>query len=351
MSELDDVLQAAKKRIALVFDEFQRVIVSVSGGKDSHVLWCLAVSEAERRGRKVETFFLDQEAEYAGSIEVIESMMVHPSVEPRWFQVPIRMTNATSHSEEWLHAWAPGEPWMREPSALALREAKDAPDRFYEFFPWYERCHQGAAFLVGLRSRESLNRWRATKANPGFRGIGWSTKAEGDGNYRFYPVFDWRTGDIWKYLADHGVRYNRVYDRMFALRGADERRMRVSFLAHEQSFRGLTMLQELEPATYERLIQRLGGVHCAALYADEEIFRALKLPDAFATWIAYREHIMATTPTIHAERLRKRFDKQGNDEATCREHVRQLLTNDWENNVPIRRVSAEKLRKLWFDRL
>jgi hypothetical protein len=51
------------------------------------------------------------------------------------------------------------------------------------------------------------------------------------------------------------------------------------------------------------------------------------------------------------ERFAKRMRKQGDDEATCKEHVRQILINDWENNVPVRRVAAEKLRAWWWDRV
>jgi predicted phosphoadenosine phosphosulfate sulfurtransferase len=346
----ENVLDAAKRRVAHVFDCFDRVVVSISGGKDSLVLWHLAVSEAERRGRRVEVFFLDQEAEYQGTIDVISRCMRHPAVEPLWYQVPLRMTNATSHRQIWMNAWGPGEAWMREKDPIAIHEEASAPNRFYDFFPWVERSAHRTAFLVGLRARESLNRWRASKANPGFQGLGWSTVAAGDGNFRFYPLFDWWTWDVWKCISDAGLRYNPVYDRMFAL-GYPERKMRVSFLVHEQSFKAMTRLQEIEPDTFERLIRRLRGAHTAALYAEEPIFGALKLPSAFASWREYRDHLTATTPLEQMPRMLKRFAKQGNDEAVCREHVRQLLANDWENNVPIKRRSAEKLRELWWDRL
>lgn len=347
---LDNVLDAARRRTSFIFDRFDRVVVSVSGGKDSHVAWHLAVAEAERRGRKVEAFFLDQEAEYQGSIDVVDAIMRHPAVDPRWYQVHLRMTNATSHRAVFLDAWSPEAAWMRDRSPIAFHEAPGAPDRFYDFFPWYEAQRANTAFIVGLRSRESLNRWRAVKNNPGLEGIAWSTTAKGDGNYRFMPIFDWNTGDVWKYLADHGIRYNRIYDTMFAL-GFKERAMRVSYLLHEQSYRSMETLQELEPETYERLVQRIGGAHAAALYAGEDIFAARKLPAAFATWCAYREHLIATTPLEKMGRMRERFAKQGDDEATCREHVRQLLINDYENNVPVRRVAAAKLRDAWWDRL
>lgn len=348
----ENVLEAARRRVALAFDRFERVVVSVSGGKDSQVLWHLALSEGRRRGRSVETFFLDQEAEYAGTIAVVEEMMATPGVTPQWYQVPIRMTNATSHRDVWLRAWWPGERWMRERSPVAIHEAPGAPDRFYDFFPWLEKTSPvPTAHLVALRSRESLNRWRAAMANPGLDGAGWTTAAAAEGSYRFYPIFDWGFGDIWKYLADEGLRYNPVYDRMVALRGVNERTMRVSFLLHEQSYRDMATLQEIEPDTYDRLVERLGGPHCAALYAEEGLLSGRELPAAFPTWRAYREHLAASTPLEMMPRLLRRFARQGDDESTCREHVRQLLINDWENNVPVRRKKASRLRELWWERL
>lgn len=351
VEHIENVLEAAHRRMAFVFDRFERVVVSVSGGKDSHIVWHLAVTEAARRGRKVEAFFLDQEAEYQGSIDVIDAQMRHEAVIPKWFQVPLRMTNATSVEAIWLHAWEAGREWMRPMSPMAIREAPGAPERFYDFFPWYETtAAEPTAFLVGLRSRESLNRWRAVKKSPGYEGIGWSTAAATTESFRFYPIFDWATGDVWKYLADNAIRYNAIYDKMF-MRGMKERAMRVSYLLHEQSYRALTTIQELEPETFQRLLRRAGGVHFASIYANEDIFNARKLPVEFTTWRAYRDHLLQSTPLETIDRLKKRFAKQGDDEASSREHVRQLMLNDWENNVPVRRVAASKLREIWWDRL
>jgi predicted phosphoadenosine phosphosulfate sulfurtransferase len=346
------VLEAAQERVAWTFDRFARVVVSVSGGKDSTVLLYLALDEGRRRGREVEVFFLDQEAEYKATIDVIDGMMRLPGVRPVWVQVPIRMTNATSHLDVWLNAWAAGETWMRPRSDLGIAEMSGAPDRFYDFFPWFEKQHENTGFLVGLRSRESLNRWRAVAKNPGVDGLYWTSAAKGAGNARVYPLFDWTSGAIWKFIADRGVPYNAVYDQMFRIFGANERRLRVSNLIHEQAFRSLGLLQEIEPDTYERLLRRLRGVHAAALYAlDEQVFGADRLPPAHPTWHGYRDYLLDTTPSDYADRFRRRFAGHPSDEATCRGHVRQILTNDWENNVPVLRPKAEKLKERWWNRL
>jgi predicted phosphoadenosine phosphosulfate sulfurtransferase len=57
-------LQAARERIAWTFDEFEKVYVSFSGGKDSTVMLHLVMDEAIRRGRQVGVLIIDMEAQY-----------------------------------------------------------------------------------------------------------------------------------------------------------------------------------------------------------------------------------------------------------------------------------------------
>ncbi len=334
----DDVLTAARKRIAYVFDRFPRIVVSVSSGKDSTTLWRLTVDEAERRNRRVTVFFLDQEAEYASSIEIVEQMMSHPLVDPMWYQIPIELTNATSHREYFLQAWWPGQEWMRARHPLAISDiAGNYPRRFYGFFQWHETTFsEPTAFLIGLRSNESFNRFRSVTSHAGFEDVAWSTRTKSPDTFRFYPLFDWTFGDVWKYIDDEGIAYNRVYDFMFAKYGQNMRNMRISNLVHEKSFHCLADLQEFEPATYERLVSRLGGVHCAALYSkDALIFDTRRLPDSFGSWRAYRDYLLETTPCNRIERFRKRFLKQADDEPTAQQQVKQLLLNDWEGTLAV----------------
>lgn len=348
------VLDAARERIADVFDHFERVVVSVSGGKDSTVVRHLALEEARRRGRRIELFFLDQEAEYASTVAIIESWMAAPDTDPAWMQVPLRLTNATSHRSYFFNAWGEGEAWLRPKHPLARHAIEeDYPTRFYDFFAWYESlATTSTAFLIGLRTRESFNRFRAVSKAPAYRDWAWTTKTASPLAYRAYPIFDWTTGDVWRAIATEGLTYNRHYDRLFALHGANERNMRVSNLVHEQAFRSLVDLQEIEPDTYERLVARLHGVHAAALYAREgSVFDAKELPAAFPSWRAFRDHLLDTTPIDQIARFRARFARQRATEETCRQQVKQILTNDWENNVPVAAPRRDKLREVWWNRL
>lgn len=342
-----NVLEAARERMAFLFDQFERVYVSVSGGKDSTVLYHLALEEAAKRGCMIHLFFLDQEMEYDSTIQLMRGMMHHPNVIPLWYQVPVQMTNATSYTEEMLYAWGPGEEWIRPKEPDSIHEiAEEYPRRFYPFFDWFEQ-HQpvGSAFLVGLRADESLNRFRAVTKNPGYRDVKWSSKTSMEGSFKFYPIYDWGHGDIWKYIDEHNCPYNAIYDKMFANNHSIYGTMRVSNLIHEKSFSCLTQLQVLEPETYERVIKRLGGTHCAALYAEESmIYNSEQLPTAYGSWREYRDYLLESSPIAPERKARflKRFAEQPQDEYVYRQQCRQLLINDWENNIGVSRKADPK---------
>ena len=93
-----DVLTAAKQRITKVFDDFPRVYVSFSGGKDSSVMLHLVMEEAIKRDRKVGVLLVDLEGMYKITIEHIQAMydLYADHIEPYWVCLPIRLRNAVS---------------------------------------------------------------------------------------------------------------------------------------------------------------------------------------------------------------------------------------------------------------
>jgi predicted phosphoadenosine phosphosulfate sulfurtransferase len=351
----ETVLSAARRRIAMVFDHFETVHVSISGGKDSTVLAHLSLLEARKRGRKVGLFFLDEEVVYQSTIDQVEYLMaLYPENTNRlWLQIPFTLTNATSLTETHLDCWEPGKhkAWMRSKSkdnicAKPWDKTKEKLRPGYKRLDFYgavenfERCYTNTAVLVGLRGTESPNRWRAMVKNPvdiGGRPVYWATPK--GANVTLYPIYDWNFHDVWRYISDEQLRYSKVYDMQFR-KGFSINEIRISSLIHERSFKSLCELPEFEPKTYEKLCDRIKGIAFAQETGKtSKMFAVRTLPKNFTSWMAYRDFLLSTYP----EESRKatfthRFGRQLNNEYVARQQCRQLVLNDYENSLPITNV-------------
>lgn len=361
------VLDEARKRIVYIFDEFENIVVSISGGKDSTVLAHLSLVEAHRRGRKVGLFFLDEEVVYDSTVEQVDYLMnLYPENTVRlWFQVEFYLTNASSLAESQLKCWEAGKHklWMRPKRANAVKfppwdrgketiRDKNKGFGFYDAIENFENAREDTAFLVGLRATESPNRWRTVSKNPGYKDVCWCTRMK-HGNVSFYPLYDWNFHDIWKYIYDQRLKYSRIYDYMHK-KGMGLQEIRVSSLIHEKSFKALVELPEFEPRTYDRLLKRVKGISIGNLYGKESrMLQVSKLPKGFKTWQEYRDFLLATYPDPEKKPIfERRFARHLNNRYTARQQCRQLVLNDYENNLPVdnkpdpREATIEKWRQL-----
>lgn len=354
----ETVLEAARRRVAWVFDRLDAgalkdIIVSVSGGKDSQVLAHLALTEAARRGRRIGIHLLDEEVMYQSSVDVVEHMMhlLPESTKKMWAQVPFRLTNATSLTEGQLICWEPGQHkiWMRPKRDDAIKARPWRPEQetvrdkakgfgFYDAIDAFARCFEDTAFLVGLRAAgESPNRWRAVVKNPveiGGERVLWGTKKER--NWTLYPIYDWNFHDVWKYMWQERLRYSKVYDYQFK-KGYPVTEMRVSSLIHERSFRSIVDLPEFEPKTYAKLQKRIKGIALAQETGKAaKLFACRKLPRQWKSWRSYRDHLLATHPDEKARGIfQARFARHLDNEYVARQQCRQLVCNDYENNLAV----------------
>lgn len=345
-----NVLEAAKERISYLFDEFDNIIVSISGGKDSTVLCHLALMEARKRGRKIGIFFLDEEVVYRNTIEQVEYLMnLYPENTNRfWLQIPFNLTNSTSFSDGQVKCWEQEKKklWLhprRKENILKKTWShethiadKNKGFGFYDVFYNFELSFENTAFLVGLRADESLNRYRTMVKRKGYKDIYWSTKRAGT-NYTFYPIYDWGFHDVWKYIGEQNLRYHKFYDFAY-LKGKGINEIRVSSLTHEKSFKSIQDLPEFEFDTYEKLLKRIKGISFAQETAkDKKMFKVQKLPQNYKSWIEYRDFLLLTYPDETKKQIFvKRFSKHLNNEFVARQQCKQLILNDYENNFPIK---------------
>ncbi|HBY66715.1 MAG TPA: hypothetical protein DEG69_02415 [Flavobacteriaceae bacterium] len=304
-----NVFDAALDRIRFLFDEFENVVVSFSGGKDSTVTLELALIVAEEKGRlPLKVAFLDQEAEWQNVIDYIRIVMTDERVEPWWFQIPIRMTNSTSNEQHYLSCWKDGDEWMREREEFSLTENVYGTDRFHKMFPAIQKYHWGdnpLCVLAGVRAEESPARLAGLTSDATYKWITWGKAVDKKlQHYNFYPIYDWSYTDVWKSINDNNWSYSRVYDYFYQY-GIPPIKMRVSNLHHETAVHQLFYLQEIERDTWNKLTKRLAGINQARHMTQSDMFKAGELPYMFNNWKEYREHLLENLVTD--KEYRKKF--------------------------------------------
>lgn len=319
-----DVLTAARQRIARCFDDFDKVCVSFSGGKDSSVLTHLVLDEAKRRNRKVGLLFIDLEAQYRMTVEHVEHMFdtYKDSIDPIWVSLPLHLRNAVSQFDPFWLCWDPDKKdvWVRQPSKWSITDHKHFPFfrvgmEFEEFVPEFAKWYAGGSrlvSLVGIRSDESLNRYRtiASTKKQTHSGLQWTTK-NADNVYSAYPIYDWKTEDIWLYNAKFNASYNKVYDYMHQA-GVSIHQQRLCQPSGDDQRKGLWLFHLIEPETWTKLLQRMAGINSGALYAQEHgnvmgVGTVIK-PDHH-TWESYSKLLLETMPPHTAEHYRNKIAK------------------------------------------
>lgn len=306
-----NVLQAAQERIKIVFDNFPRIYLSFSGGKDSTVMLHLVMAEAIIRNRKIGVLFIDLEGQYKFTVDHIQDMydLYAKHIEPYWVCLPIHLRNAVSmYQHHWI-AWEKDKQdvWIRQPPEMAItayeyfqfyRYNMEFEEFTPEFGNWYAQGNLCASF-VGIRTGESLNRWRtlASVKKQTFDGYQWTTW-NGGGLYSIYPIYDWIETDLWAYHGKTGLPYNRLYDRMYQA-GLTLHQMRICQPYGDDQRKGLWLFHLIEPYTWARIVARVNGANSGALYAQESgnILGNLKIakPDGH-TWESFANLLLESLP-------------------------------------------------------
>jgi predicted phosphoadenosine phosphosulfate sulfurtransferase len=324
----DDVLTASRKRIKTVFDNFERIYVAFSGGKDSSVMLHLVMEEAVKRNVKVGVMYIDFEAQYDDTIKHVTEMfkLYRDHIDPHWICIPMLLRNALTNYEPRWTCWDPEKRdiWIREkPTATEIKTEKDYPFavagmEFEEFIvlfgEWYGQGKKTAGF-IGIRAQESLHRYCAVatweKRDLTFNGHRWTTKIVAD-TYNIYPIYDWLTEDIWKYHAVHRNKpHNAIYDKM-QMAGVPLSQQRLCQPFGDDQRRGLWLYHILEPQTWFKLIARVNGANSGSLYIEEtgniNGYNKITKPEGH-TWRSFCNLLLRTMPKKTREHYEIRFKK------------------------------------------
>lgn len=319
------VLDASKERVSKTFDDFNRIYISFSGGKDSTVMTHMVMEEAIKRGRKVGLLIIDLEAQYADTIVHIQEMVdkYRDHIDLHWFCGELLLRNAVSNYQPKWTCWDEEKEadWVRpkpeDASDLSQYDFYIPKMEFEEFMvlfgEWYKQGEPCAGF-IGIRSDESLHRYRAiTSRKDGLmhKGRKWTTRVS-EGLYNTYPIYDWRTEDIWTYHTVFKDKcHNEIYDKM-TMAGVKLSEQRLCQPYGDDQKKGLWLYHILEPGTWYKLIARVNGVNSGALYVQERgnmtgSVRITKPDDH--TWESFCNLLLSTMPDITRDNYKRRFKK------------------------------------------
>lgn len=364
-----DVFTSAKERISKSFDMFEKLYVSFSGGKDSSVMMHLVMDEAIKRNRKVGILIIDLEAQYKRTIEHVETMvnLYKDHIDLYWCCLPIKLRNGSSHFEPVWQCWNPDEKemWVRD-YPKNIKVIKDI--NYFDFFKpnmefeefivlfaeWYSNGKTTGAF-IGIRADESLNRFRtiATYDKETMQGLRWTTKVT-ETAYNIYPIYDWKTQDIWVYHSKNKDKpHNEIYDLMHQA-GVPISQQRLCQPYGDDQKKGLWLYHLLEPETWYKVVNRVSGVNQCALYIKEHGningYNKVTKPKGH-TYKSFCNLLLSTLPEVsrdhyidifkrHIKGWKQRGYKEIPDEAppelenkhwcpSWRRLCKVLLRNDW----------------------
>lgn len=308
-----NVYQATQERLKYIFDNFDHIYLSFSGGKDSGVMLNLCIQYIKNNNlkRKITLMHLDYEAQYDMTTKYVKEMEDEFSdiLNVYHICVPFKVHTCTSMYQSYWRPWddAMKDLWVRElPNNAMTKEAfnfytEEMWD--YEFqeklSTWIHEKENAnkTAVLVGIRTQESLHRWRAIhkERETYFNNIKYSKKIS-ENVFNFYPIYDWKTEDVWVANAKFNFKYNKLYDLYYqAGLPIDSMRVASPFLSEGQET--LKLYRVIEPHTWGKLVSRVNGVNFTGLYGGTTALGWKKITKPkHLTWKEYMEFLLDTLP-------------------------------------------------------
>lgn len=324
-----NVHEAAVERYRYIYANFEHVCISFSNGKDSGVLLNLAIEVARDMGKlPVNILYIDMEAQYRNAIEFTERMFDREEVRGWWVCLPIHLRNAVSQFQSHWLCWDEDkrDAWVRDlpvhKSVVSdltyfpfFRKGMEFEEFVPEFAKWFSDGKKTAC-CVGIRSDESLNRFRTIKSDSKITldGLQWTTKLFPDTDlpiYNCYPIYDWRTEDIWIANGRFGWDYNKIYDIM-QLAGVPISKMRLCQPYGDDQRQGLYLFKILEPETWAKVVNRVEGANFGNRYSENDRTTLgnykVNLPDGH-TYKSYAKFLLKTMPPYLEAHYREKIYK------------------------------------------
>ena len=306
-----NVYELTQERLKMIFEEFDNIYISFSGGKDSGVLLNLCIDYIRQNSlkRKIGIFHMNYEVQYSMTIDYVNRVLEtnRDILDVYRICVPFRVTTCTSMYQSYWRPWdeQKKEAWVREMPKDAMKVDKFP---FYnrkmwdydfqiEFSRWLhlQKAARRTCCLVGIRTQESYNRWRTIYrgVKKQYKNCMWSTEID-ENVYNLYPLYDWKTEDIWVANGKFGWDYNKLYD-LYYQAGVSLDRQRVASPFINEAIESLALYKVIDPDTWGKMIGRVNGIGFAGLYGNTHAAgrKSIRLPEGY-TWKSFMEFLLST---------------------------------------------------------
>jgi len=307
-----NVYEATIKRFKFLFEEFEQIVISFSGGKDSGVMMniCLQYATSINALHRVSVYHMDYEAQYQFTSDYVTRTFENlpTSIKKYWVCLPIKAQCATSMFQNYWQPWQKEEKhlWCRALPKNCINENNfkfnfDYEISDYEFnqkFAKHISNEKKTCFLIGIRTQESLHRYKAVNKfsdKNEYKKKNYTSKIS-DNCFNAYPIYDWLVDDIWIANFKFKFDYNHLYDIMYQA-GLNPSQMRVASPFNDCATESLKLYKVIDPNNWGKLIGRVNGVNFTGLYGGTTAmgWNSITKPKHF-TWKQYMYFLLDTLP-------------------------------------------------------
>lgn len=257
-----DVLTEAKKRIHHIYDTFDHVFVSFSGGKDSLVVLELASECMRERGGKdsdIKVIFRDEELIPDEVLGFVQDIYNSHRFDMKYYCLQMIGHKMVLGKKETIIQWDATRRHIRPMPEYAISDPTVIYDQYTSNLVCTEYAKGKICMMLGLRAAESLHRLN------GIKSVKNNTHIAGSGNKGISngrPIYDWLEKDVFRYFYDRQIKYNPTYDAQMY----NGQPLRVSSTINAEISRYYDKFKKLYPVYFDQVLSLFPDLKLQMLY-------------------------------------------------------------------------------------